>query len=188
MRLANGLLQGCADRSEPRGTGARARCSTGFPQQLWKTILAGLLLLAAPASARALEATVFASLAFPSEAWGTGFGGSLTSTWFKIVMFDAELARQGLESGEGQLLSFSVGACLAPSFGRLTPYAGFAVGLQRQTFGEFGDNGTLRSLMAGFKVKLGLVILRAEYRTFDFSGGGLLPLDHRVYAGAGLSF
>ncbi len=150
-------------------------------------LLIGLSLGSAP-RARALEAIVFLSTASPSEAWGQGLGASLTSTWFKIVMLDAELARQGYETADGKLLSFSVAACLAPSFGRLTPYAGFAVGLQRQSLGEFSDNGTLRSLMVGLKLHLGLLLLRAEYRTFELSGSPLVPMDYRAYAGAGISF
>lgn len=150
-------------------------------------LLIGLSLLPG-ATARALEATVFLSTGSPREAWGTGLGAALTSTLFKVVMLDAELARLGNETAEGKLLSFSVAACLAPSFGRLTPYAGLGVGLQRQTLGGFEDTGTLKSLMVGAKVSLGLVVLRAEYRTFELSGSPLVTLDYRVYAGAGISF
>lgn len=195
------MLQSCADRSNTRRSGVRAPPSTTFPQKLWKTdermrrsrgavtvfLLIGLSLFPL-ATACALEATVFLSTASPREAWGQGLGASLTSTWFKIVMLDAELARQGYETSDGKLLSFSVAACLAPSFGRLTPYAGFGVGLQRQSLNEFDDNGTLRSLIVGAKVNLGLIVLRAEYRTFELSGTALVPLDYRVYAGAGISF
>jgi hypothetical protein len=42
--------------------------------------------------------------------------------------------------------------------------------------------------MAGAKLRLGLVLLRAEYRAFELSGSPLLDLDHRVYAGVGISF
>ena len=42
--------------------------------------------------------------------------------------------------------------------------------------------------MVGAKVNLGLLVLRAEYRTFELSGTPLVPLDYRVYAGAGISF
>jgi hypothetical protein len=38
------------------------------------------------------------------------------------------------------------------------------------------------------KLKLGLLVVRAEYRTFELSGTPLLDLDHRIYAGAGISF
>jgi hypothetical protein len=62
------------------------------------------------------------------------------------------------------------------------------VGLQRQTVGGFSDNGTLSSLLAGAKLRLGLVVLRGEYRTFDLSGTPIIPLDHRLYVGAGISF
>jgi len=138
--------------------------------------------------AKALDAIVFASTGSPSDVWGGGLGASLSSTLLHLVMLDAELSRQSYEVAEGKLLSFSVAACLAPSFGRFTPYAGFGVGLQRQTLGDSGDSGTLSSLLAGGKVRLGLLVVRAEYRTFSFSGGSFVPLDHRVYAGAGISF
>jgi hypothetical protein len=150
--------------------------------------LAGFALLVGARPASALEATVFVSSASPGDVWGSGLGASLTSTWFHVVMLDAELARQGYEAAEGKLLSFSVAACLAPSFGRLTPYAGFGVGLHRQTLGELSDDGTLKSLVVGAKLRFGLLVLRAEYRTFDLSGTPLVELDHRLYAGAGLSF
>jgi hypothetical protein len=150
--------------------------------------LAVFVLLLAGRPAQALEATVFISSGSPGDLWGSGLGASLTSTWFKVVMLEAELAQQRYESAEGKLLSFSVAACLAPSFGRLTPYAGFGVGIQRQTLDEFGDNGTLSSLIGGVKVRLGLVVLRVEYRTFDLSGTSLPDFSHRVYAGAGISF
>jgi hypothetical protein len=138
--------------------------------------------------ARALDAIVFASTASPSDLWGSGLGASLSSTLFHLVMLDAELARQGYETADGRLLSFSVAAALAPSFGRLTVYAGFGVGVQRQTVGEFSDNGSLSSLLAGVKLRLGLIVLRGEYRTFDLSGTPIIPLDHRIYVGAGISF
>jgi len=152
----------------------------------------GAFALAALASgarpARALEAIVFVSAGSPSEVWGSGLGASLSSSLFHIVMLDAELARQGYEPADGKLLSFSVAACLAPTFGHFTPYAGFGVGLHRQTLGNQSDNGTLNSLVAGGKLRLGLLMLRAEYRTFVLSGSPFVELNHRIYAGAGISF
>ena len=138
--------------------------------------------------ARGLEAIVFLSSGSPSDVWGSGVGASLSSSLFHVVMLDAELARQGYDTAEGKLLSFSVAACLAPSFGHFTPYAGFGVGLQRQTLGNSSDNGTLSSLIAGGKLRIGLLMIRAEYRTFSVSGSPFVPLDHRIYAGAGISF
>jgi hypothetical protein len=163
------------------------RSKPGTRRRFLATAVVVLLFSLAARPVHAIEATVFVSNAFPSELWGSGLGASLTSTWFKLVMLDAELARQNYEVSEGRLLSFSVAACLAPSFGRLTPYAGFGVGLHRQTFGEFGDNGTHTSLIVGGKLRFGLLVLRAEYRTFEL-GASLPELDHRVYAGAGISF
>jgi hypothetical protein len=150
--------------------------------------VAGLALLAVARPASALEATVFLSSASPGDVWGSGVGASLTSTWFHVLMFDAELARQNFETAEGKLLTFSVAACLAPSFGPFTPFAGLGVGLHRQTVGELTDNGTLKSFLVGGKVRFGLLVLRAEYRTFELSGPPLVEMDHRIYAGAGISF
>ena len=144
--------------------------------------------LASARPARALEITGFLSSGSPTEAWGMGMGAALTTTWFKIVMLDVELARQGYETGDGRLLTFSAAACLAPPIRRLTPYAGFAVGVQRQTLDTFSDNGTHTAFLAGIKVRLGLVLLRGEYRAFELSGSPILDLDHRLYAGVGISF
>ena len=138
--------------------------------------------------ARALEAIVFLSTGSPSDVWGSGVGASLSSSLFHVVMLDAELARQNYDTADGRLLTFSVAACLAPSFGKFTPYAGFGVGLHRQSLGDQSDNGTVSSLVAGGKFRIGLLMLRAEYRTFAVSGSPFVTLDHRIYAGAGISF
>lgn len=147
-----------------------------------------LFLFLYPRPAAAIEAVAFLSTGSPGETWGRGIGAALTSTWFKIVMIDAELARQTYDGVDGQLLSFSAAACLAPSFGRFVPYAGFGVGVHRQTLGPLSDNGTLTSLMVGGRLKLGLLVLRAEYRTFELSGNPLVSLEHRISVGAGISF
>jgi hypothetical protein len=151
-------------------------------------VLALAALTFAPRPARALEAIVFVSSGSPGDVWGSGLGGSLTSSLFHLVMLDAELARQNYETADGKLLTFSVAACLAPSFGHFTPYAGFGVGLSRETLGSLSDNGTLSSLVAGGKFRLGLLMLRAEYRTFALSGTPFVELNHRVYVGGGISF
>ena len=105
--------------------------------------------------ARALEAIVFLSTGSPSDVWGSGVGASLSSSLFHVVMLDAELARQNYDTADGRLLTFSVAACLAPSFGKFTPYAGFGVGLHRQSLGDQSDNGTVSSLVAGGKFRIG---------------------------------
>ena len=138
--------------------------------------------------ARALEAIVFLSKGSPTDVWGSGIGASLSSSLFHLVMLDAELARQSYDTADGKLLTFSVAACLAPSFGHFTPYAGFGVGLHRQSLGDASDNGTLSSLVAGAKFRVSLLVIRAEYRTFAISGSPFITLDHRIYAGAGISF
>jgi hypothetical protein len=152
---------------------------------------AGLLAVIAvvsDSSAAALEATVFISSASPGSTWSGGVGASLTSTFFHIAAFDAELARQGYQSADGRLLSFSVSAMLAPSFGRFTPYAGLGVGLFHESLGNLSDNGTLHSLIAGGKFRIGILVLKAEYRTLQLQATPLVEINHRVYAGAGISF
>ena len=62
------------------------------------------------------------------------------------------------------------------------------MGVQRTDPGRFGDNGTLKSVLGGVKLKLGLLVMRAEYRTFELSGTPLLALDQPHLAGAGISF
>jgi hypothetical protein len=148
-------------------------------------LLVVLALSACPA--RAFEAVVFISQAAPSDAWGRGLGASLTTTWFKVVALDAELARQGYDVAEGKLLSFSGAALFAPPFGRFTPYAGLGFGLYRETFGGTSDDGTLRSLVIGGKLKFGLLVIKAEYRSFDLSGPPLVEMNHRYYVGAGIN-
>ena len=45
------------------------------------------------------------------------------------------------------------------------------------------------ALIVGAKLKIGgLLVLKGEYRRFDFSDDPLVPMDSRVSAGAGLSF
>jgi len=158
-------------------------------RSLARLLITGLALLALEARpARALDAIVFLSAGSPSDVWGGGLGASLSSSLLHVVLLDAELARQNYDSADGKLLSFSVAACLAPSFGHFTPYAGFGVGLYRQSLGDASDNGTTTSLVAGAKFRVALLVIRAEYRTFAYSGNSFITLDHRVYAGAGISF
>lgn len=149
--------------------------------------LALLAVLLAPGAA-ALEATVFLSRPSPSEAWKTGMGGAITSSWFHLLDLEGEAAKQPLESGDGSLVTFSASALLAPPLGRLTPYGGLGVGLFRQTLGGDSDTGTLHCLVLGVKVKLGLLVLKGDFRDYSQSGGPLAALDKRFSFGGGVSF
>ena len=86
------------------------------------------------------------------------------------------------------MTSLSGTAALAPSIGMLTPFAGVAVGVFRQSDGSFTDNGTLKAFVLGLRVKVKLLVLKAEYRRLDLSGTPLIDMDSRISAGAGIAF
>lgn len=135
-----------------------------------------------------LEATVFLSQASPGETWKHGFGGALTSTWFHLLDLEGEASKQPLEFDQGSLVAFTGSALLAPSFGRLSPYGGLGVGFFRQTLGATSDTGTLHCLVLGLKLKLGLLVLKGDYRGYSLSGAPLALLDKRFTLGGGVSF
>jgi hypothetical protein len=154
--------------------------------RLAAVLTAGLAVFA-PA-ARAGDAIVFAAWPSPGEAWGRGYGASLSSTWFQVVSFEAEATRIPGSTTDANITSFTGSALLAPHIGFLTPYGGLGIGLFRQTLGSRSDTGTLRAGILGAKAKLGLLVLRVEYRNLTLSGTPLIRLDHWVSAGAGISF
>lgn len=134
------------------------------------------------------DATVFAAWPAPGESWSRGYGATLSSTWFQVVSFEAEAARIPGETPDGNMTSFTGSALLAPPIGFLTPYGGLGVGLFRQTLGTLSDTGVLRASILGAKVKIGLLVLKVEYRKIGLSGTPLIAMDHRLSAGAGISF
>jgi hypothetical protein len=143
---------------------------------------------ALPGAAGAGDATVFAAWPSPGDAWGRGYGATLSSTWFQVVNLEAEAARIPGGTPDGNMTSFTGSALLAPPIGFLTPYGGLGIGLFRQTLGNLSDTGVLRASILGAKVKLGLLVLKVEYRKIGLSGTPLIPIDHRLSAGAGISF
>jgi len=144
--------------------------------------------LGTAASAAAGDATVFAAWPSPKEPWNRGYGAALSSTWFQVVSLEAEAARIPAQNQDGNMTSFTGSALLAPPIGFLTPYGGVGIGLFRQTLGSLSDTGVLRATILGAKLKLGLIVLKGEYRSLSLSGNPLLPMDHRISAGAGISF
>jgi opacity protein-like surface antigen len=163
---------------------------------LWPSRARGPFLLAAffvlsPAlavPAQAIEVGVFLSEARPSV-WGTGLGGTLTTTWFKLVCLEAELARQPGVPVDSSMTSFTASALLAPPIGPFTPFGGLGVGLFRQSRGALRDNGTLNAFVLGVKLKVaGVLVIRAEYRAIDLSGEAPLAMDQRFSGGIGISF
>jgi hypothetical protein len=149
--------------------------------------LFALFLTYAP-SAEALEAVAFLSDARPSV-WGTGIGGTLTTTWFKLLALEGEIARQPGQPVDSSMTSFQASALLAPPLGPLTPFGGFGVGVFRQSRGAARDNGTLKAFVLGVKLKVaGTLVVRGEYRVLSLSGEPLLDMDQRFSAGIGVSF
>jgi len=147
-----------------------------------------LIALGAAPAASAGDAIVFAAWPTPGDVWARGWGASLSSTWFRVVSFEAEAARVPALTPDGNMTSFTGSALFAPPIAFLTPYGGLGIGLFRQTLGTLSDTGVLRAGILGAKAKIGIVVVRVEYRQLYFTGTTLLPMDHRVSAGAGISF
>lgn len=134
------------------------------------------------------EIAVFVGEPSPGENLGKAYGGSLSATFFRLVRLEAEVARYpGVLDDQG-MTSFSTSAFLAPKIGILTPYGGFGVGAFRETLGGNDDNGTLTLFALGVKLHIGIVVLRAEYRTLGLSGEPLFSIEKRYSLGAGIDF
>jgi hypothetical protein len=157
-----------------------------------RTTLTGIILLAAvtlvPKPAAAGDITAFLALPAPRETWARGYGATLSSTWFQAIALEGEAARLPGDSTDAAMTSFTGSALLAPPIGIVTPYGGVGVGLFRQTLGTESDVGTLKAFILGAKIKLGLVVIKGEYRHLTLSGTPLLPMTARISAGAGISF
>ncbi|MET0553659.1 MAG: hypothetical protein ABW221_11520 [Vicinamibacteria bacterium] len=145
-------------------------------------------LLSGASRAAAGDVTVFATIPSPSDQWNRGYGAALTSTWFQAINLEGEAARMPGDVGNANMTSFTGSALLAPPLGAIVPYGGVGIGLFRQTVGSTSDTGVLRCFVLGLKVKLGLALVKGEYRRISLSGEPLLPMDRRISFGAGVSF
>jgi hypothetical protein len=153
--------------------------------------LTPLILLAFPlftAPAEGGDVIVFVAFPSPGEVWSHGYGASLSSTWFGVLNLEGEAARIPTGRPEDTLTSFTGSVLLAPPLGFLTPYGGLGIGFYRESVGGESETGILRCLVLGLKLKLGLVVLKTEYRNIDLSDEALLPMDYRLSAGIGISF
>jgi hypothetical protein len=146
------------------------------------------LVVGGPVRAEAGDIIAFITLPAPTDTWSRGYGAALTSTWFQVVSLEGEAARLSGEVADNAMTSFTGSVLLAPPVGFLTPYGGFGVGVFRQTVGTLSDYGTMRVFVLGAKVKLGLLVLKGDYRHITISGTSALPMTARISAGAGLSF
>jgi len=144
--------------------------------------------LAAPGDAGAGDITAFLAYPAPTATWARGYGAAISSTWFTVISLEGEAARLPGDSTDTAMTSFTGSALLAPPIGFLTPYGGLGVGVFRQTLGNDSDTGTLKAFILGAKIKLGLLVLKGEYRRLSLSGTPLAPMTARISAGAGISF
>ena len=147
-----------------------------------------IICMAVPGLARAGDITAFVALPAPTDTWARGYGATLSSTWFQAVGLEGEAARIPGDRTDAAMTSFTAAALLAPPIGKLTPYGGVGVGVFRQTLGTGSDTGTLKAFILGAKIKLGLVVLKGEYRRITLSGTPLLNMTARISAGAGIAF
>jgi hypothetical protein len=151
-------------------------------------VLLAACLTGATVPARAAEIAAFLGRPSPSAIWGKAYGATLTTTWFHLLALEAEAARHRTETGDGGMTLFTASAFLAPAIGRIVPYGGPGVGVFHQGVGSRSDTGTALTFALGVRVKLGLLVIRGEWRRLGLSGQPLLPADDRFSAGIGVSF
>ena len=149
-------------------------------------MLLGGVALSRPAAAG--DVTAFVTIPSPTNVWDRGYGAALTTTWFGVVALEGEAARIRGDLGDSSMSSFTGSALLAPPLGPLVPYGGLGIGFFRQSVGDRSDTGVVRCFVAGLKLKLGLAVVKGEYRRISLSGEPLLPMDKRFSFGAGISF
>jgi hypothetical protein len=134
------------------------------------------------------DVTIFAARPTPSESWSTAYGAALSSTWFRVVNLEAEAARHPGAVPEEIMTTFTGSAFLAFPIGRLVPYLGPGFGYFRQGRNELTDSGWVKSFAVGAKLKLGVILLRGEWRRINLTDAPLLAIDSRVAAGVGIGF
>jgi hypothetical protein len=149
---------------------------------------AGLCLLGSPGRALAGDVTAFVTFPSPDPSWARGFGAALTTTFFGVTALEAEAARVPLETATGTMTSFTANALVQLPIAALVPYFGVGFGVYRQSISDLGETSTVGTFVAGAKLKLGLLVVRGDYRRLNLHGDPLLPMDSRVTLGAGISF
>ena len=163
----------------------RTRCPAG---RLVRGALAATLLSAAAPAARAGDVTLFVARTEPSELWANGWGAALASSWFQIVQLEGEAARIPGDSDAASMTTFTGSVFLAPPVGPITPYGGIGIGFFRQALQDRSDTGWMRTFAIGAKLKLGVLVVRGEWRKQTLSGEPLFPVDSRLSAGVGIAF
>ena len=145
-------------------------------------------LLAAVDRAQAGDVTAFVTFPSPDDSWAHGYGAALTTTLFGVTALEAEAARVPLDTGEGTMTSFTGNALVSPPIGALIPYFGVGFGVYRQSVGPLSQTNAVGTFVAGAKLKIGILVVRGDYRRLNLHGVPLLPMDKRLTVGAGISF
>jgi hypothetical protein len=151
-------------------------------------LVAALVCVCAAPSALAGDVTLFAARVSPAERWATAYGASLTSTWFHVINLEAEAARHPGKVSDEIMTTFTGSAFIAPTIGRFVPYGGPGIGFFRQSRGDRSETGWVKSFAVGAKLKLGVLLIRGEWRRVNLSGESLIEIDSRVSAGVGVTF
>jgi hypothetical protein len=153
-----------------------------------RLLLPAAIVLMSTLPAGAAEVSAFLAVAKPGENWAGGAGGAFGITLLQALQFEAEGARMPGEIPDQSQWSLVGSALLAPSFGRLIPYAGLGVGGYWQKELGRNDTGIVRNVVLGVKLKLGLALVKAEYRKVSLPEEALVEMRHRFSVGAGVSF
>ena len=161
---------------------------TSWTRRLLVPAWAAWALFGSAGAARAGDVTAFVTLPSPDVSWSRGFGAALTTTFFGVTALEFEAARVPLDTATGTMTSFTANALAQIPIGALIPYVGVGFGVYRQSISDLGQTSTVGTFVAGAKLKLGLLVVRGDYRRLNLHGDPLLPMDSRVTLGAGISF
>ena len=113
---------------------------------------------------------------------------TITTTFLGVTALEFEAARVPVDTATGTMTSFTASALVQVPIAALVPYAGLGFGVYRQSIAELDETSTVGTFVAGAKLKLGLLVVRGDYRRLNLHGDPLLPMDSRVTFGAGISF
>src|SRR5262245_24915833 len=152
------------------------------------TAFTAFALLAAADRSLAGDVTAFVTLPSPDVSWSRGYGAALTTSFFGVTALEFEAARVPLDTNTGTMTSFTANALVQLPIAALVPYFGVGFGVYRQSIADLGETSTVGTFVVGAKLKLGLLVVRGDYRRLNLHGDPLLPMDSRVTFGAGISF
>ncbi len=162
--------------------------TAGRRARLSGAIFCVLFWLGSAREAAPAEIAVLFSGASPGS-WSTGWGGTLTISFFDLVHAEVEGIYQGNDLADSHLGSVAGKAYLGPTIGRLIPYAGLGVGGYQESYAGTSDDGKLSLLFVGAKLKFPVgLVLRGEYQWVSLSSSAPLKMDNRYFFSAGLRF